>query len=128
MQVRAYQLVSDARLRSAPFDDIWQKDKEALQADLVSVEQYSLFPGETKELQLKPSPQAHFLALVALFREPQGKDWYLSMELPEPGASATCPTSKPRIQAWLDRMQIQDGQGRAEEAAGAAPATTDGGK
>lgn len=126
--MRAYQLVSDARLRNAPFEDIWQKDKETLQADLVSVEQYSLFPGETKELQLKPNAQAHFLALVALFREPQGKDWYLSMELEQPGASATCPTSKPRVQAWLDRMQIQDGQGRTEDAAPTEAAPIGGGK
>ncbi len=117
VQVRAYQLVSDARLRNAPFEDIWQKDKEALQTDLLSVEQYALFPGETKEVALKPNPQAHYLALVALFREPQGKDWYMSVELPEAAASASCGAAKTTISAWLDRMQIQDGQGRSEDSA-----------
>jgi len=120
VQVRAYQLVSDARLRNAPFDDIWQKDKETLQADLLAVEQYALFPGETKDVALKPNPQAHYLALVALFREPQGKDWYMSVELPEAGASTSCAASKTTISAWLDRMQIQDGQGRSD-ASGAQP-------
>lgn len=113
VQVRAYQLVADAKLRSASFEDIWQKDKDTLQADLVSVEQFSLFPNESKSVLIKPAPSAHYISLVALFREPQGKDWFVSFELADPGSSATCATAPLRLPIWLDRMQIQDGQGRA---------------
>jgi type VI secretion system protein VasD len=125
VQVRAYQLVSDSRLRNATFEDIWQKDRDTLQNDLLSVEQYPLFPGETKSVVVKPAAQGHFLAFMALFREPQGKDWFVSFELPEHASAAACPKGPARLPVWLDRMQIQDGQGRALSEEPGGP-TTDG--
>ncbi|MFZ5891303.1 MAG: type VI secretion system lipoprotein TssJ [Myxococcota bacterium] len=119
VQVRVYQLSADARLRNASFEDIWQKDKDALQADMLSVEQHTVFPGETKQVQLKTNPQAVFLGLVALFREPQGKDWYVTYELAPPKTTPPCPTAAPHLSVWLDRMQIQDGQGRTDDSAAA---------
>lgn len=113
VQVRAYQLTSAVRFGSASFEEIWQRDKEVLQRDLLQVEQYPLFPGQPKEVTFTPAAQANNLVLVALFREPQGRDWYANYELaapPEKGG--TCPNPKRRISVWLDRMQIQDGQGR----------------
>ncbi|MGC4088537.1 MAG: type VI secretion system lipoprotein TssJ [Polyangiaceae bacterium] len=126
VQVRVYQLSADARLRNATFEDIWQKDKDALQADMLGVEQHTLFPGETKQVQLKPNPQAVFLGLVALFREPQGKDWYMTYELAPPRTTPPCPTSPPNLSVWLDWMQIQDGQGRTDDAAPPAEAPANG--
>ena|SRR6186713_234631 len=125
VQVRVYQLSADARLRNASFEDVWQKDKDVLQADLLSVDQHTVFPGESKQVQLKTNPQAVFVGLVALFREPQGKDWFVTYELAPPHTTPPCPTAPPHLSVWLDRMQIQDGQGRADEAApeqGSAPA------
>src|SRR4051794_17029406 len=48
VQVRLYQLKSDARLQSAKFEDVWQNDAATLATDLVKVDEYTLFPGETK--------------------------------------------------------------------------------
>jgi len=113
VQVRAYQLISAVKFSSAAFEEIWQRDKEVLQSDLLQVEQYSLFPGQTKEVTFTPPSQANNLVLVALFREPQGRDWYANYELASPDVSGGgCPNPKRRISVWLDRMQIQDGQGR----------------
>ena len=125
VQVRVYQLTADARLRNASFEDIWQKDKDALQTDMLSVDQHTLFPGETKQIQLKTNPQAVYIGLVALFREPQGKDWFTTYELSPPRTTPPCTNAPPHLSVWLDRMQIQDGQGRADDAgssAGTAPA------
>lgn len=113
VQVRVYQLVSDAKLRNATFEEIWQKDQETLTTDLKSVAEHTLFPGETKSVALKRSPEANYLALVALFREPQGKDWFVSFELGAPAATPPCPKA-PAVPVFLDRMQIQDGEGRTE--------------
>lgn len=119
VQVRVYQLVSDAKLRNATFEEIWQNDQETLATDLKTVAEHTLFPGETKEVALKRSAEANYLALVALFREPQGKDWFVSYELTSAPTTPPCPKA-PSVPVFLDRMQIQDGEGRAE-ALGDAP-------
>jgi type VI secretion system protein VasD len=115
VQVRVYQLVSDAKLRNATFEEIWQKDREVLRTDLKAVAEHTIFPGETKRLSLKKNPAAHTLALVALFREPQGKDWFVTYELTEAPSSPPCASPAP-LPVFLDRMQIQDGNGRADGA------------
>jgi type VI secretion system protein VasD len=112
VQVRVYQLRSDARLRTASFEDIWQNDAVTLDKDLLAVEEHTLFPRETKLLPLTPQPGAGTLALVALFREPQGKDWFVTYEIGEPRTTPPCPKAGARIPVWIDRMQIQDGAGR----------------
>lgn len=126
VQLRIYQLKSDARLRTASFEDIWQNDQKTLEGELVSVEQQTVFPGETKELPVTPKPDAHYLALVALFREPQGKDWFLSYELAPTAKEPPCPTKAQAIPVWIDRMQIQDGTGRAPEGSASSPPATGG--
>jgi len=113
VQVRVYQLKSDARLLSAKFEDVWQNDAAYLAGDLIKVEEYTVYPGQTKEVKVARSPEAQSLAAVALFREPQGKSWFLTYELATPRKDAPCPPGEPRIAVWVDRMQIEDGQGRA---------------
>jgi type VI secretion system protein VasD len=128
VQVRLYQLKSDARLQSAKFEDVWQNDAATLATDLVKVDEYTVFPGETKSVKVTRSPDAQNLAAVALFREPQGKSWFLTYELAPPKKEAPCPPSEPRLSVWVDRMQIEDGQGRGGETPPAEPPPSDLGK
>jgi type VI secretion system protein VasD len=121
LQVRIYQLKSDARLRAASFEDVWQNDAKVLEGELVSVEEQTIFPGKTVQVSVTPKPDAHYLALVGLFREPKGKDWLLSYELAGPPSAPPCPTKPASIPVWIDRMQIQDGTGR-ETDNGSGPA------
>ncbi|HTQ05817.1 MAG TPA: type VI secretion system lipoprotein TssJ [Polyangiaceae bacterium] len=117
LQVRIYQLKSDARLRAASFEDVWQNDAKVLEGELVSVEEQTIFPGKTLQVSVTPKPDAHYLALVGLFREPKGKDWLLSYELAAPPSAPPCPTKPTSIPVWIDRMQIQDGTGREADSA-----------
>jgi type VI secretion system protein VasD len=131
VQVRIYQLRSDARLRTASFEDVWQNDSVTFDKDLIGMEEQTLFPGETKLVPLTPQPGAGTLALVALFREPQGKDWFVTYELEPPRTTPPCPKAGARIPVWVDRMQIQDGAGRELDSgetqpSNAAPAPTSG--
>jgi len=112
VQVRIYQLKSDARLKNAKFEEIWQGDAAALQTELVKMDEYTVYPGQTKQVTVTPSPDARTLAAVALFREPQGKSWFLTYDLEPPKKEPPCPASEPQISIWIDRMQIEDGQGR----------------
>jgi type VI secretion system protein VasD len=116
VQVRIYQLRGDAHLRTASFEDVWQNEAKALEGDIVASEQQTLFPGEKKTVSVTPKPEAAHLAIVALFREPQGKDWFLTYELAPPKSEPPCATKAEPIPIWLDRMQIQDGAGRESDA------------
>ena len=128
VQIRLYQLKSDARLQSAKFEDVWQNDQATLATDLVKVDEYTVFPGETKSVKVTRSPDALNLAAVALFREPQGKSWFLTYELAPPKKEAPCPPSEPHLSVWSERMQIEDGQGRGGEAPAAEPSPSERGK
>jgi type VI secretion system protein VasD len=125
VQVRIYQLKSDARLRTASFEDVWQNEAKALEGEVVSSEQHTIFPGQKQSITVQPKPDAAFLGVVALFREPQGKDWFLTYEIAPPKSQPPCPQKADPIPLWLDRMQLQDGTGRENEPTGAPPATAE---
>jgi len=124
VQVRVYQLKSEAKLLNAFFEEMWNEAAKTLAEDLVSVRELTAFPGQTQQFDLDQSPDSRVLAAVALFREPRGKDWFVSYELALAKQEPPCPPSEPRISIWLDRMKIQDGEGRVQAGEG-APAEAD---
>ena len=115
VQVRVYQLKNDAVLQNSSFDEIWQQDRTVLADDLLNVVELTVYPGKSKLVEIERDEAANKLGVVALFREPQGKDWFVTYDLESPSAEPPCPKTAPRISVYLDRMQIQDGQGRPSE-------------
>lgn len=124
VQVRLYQLKSEARLQNAFFEEVWKDDAKTLEDDLLGMREVTVFPGKTEELDLEQAPDARVLTAVALFRDPRGKDWFVNYDLAAPKQEPPCPPERPRISIWLDRMKIQDGEGRVEAAGGAAAVET----
>lgn len=121
VQVRLYQLKSEAKLLNAFFEEVWKDDAKTLEGDLLSMREVTVFPGKSEQLDLEPAPEARVLAAVALFREPRGRDWFVNYDLAAPKQEPPCPPARPRISIWLDRMKIQDGEGRVEAAGDAPP-------
>lgn len=122
VQVRLYLLKSEAKLLNAFFEEVWNDDAKTLEGDLLSKRELTAFPGKSQEVVLDPLPDARVLGAVALFREPRGRDWFVNYDLPLPAQEPPCPPAEPRISIWLDRMKIQDGEGRVEAAGGASQA------
>jgi type VI secretion system protein VasD len=120
VQVRLYQLKSEARLLNAFFEEVWKDDAATLADDLLAKREFTVFPGQSQEVQLDQLPDARVLSAVALFREPRGKDWFVNYDLQAAKTEPPCPPPEPRISIWLDRMKIQDGEGRVEATGGAA--------
>jgi type VI secretion system VasD/TssJ family lipoprotein len=118
--VRMYQLQRDSRLRNAAFDAVWQDDKSALKEDLLAVEEHTAYPGQEEQFRLALHPDAIAIAAVALFRQPQGNDWFVIFDLRAQNEKPPCPVAEPVISVWVDRTKIQDGQGH-ELGASAAP-------
>ncbi len=123
VQVRVYQLQNDTKLRGATFEEIWQKDKEILATDLKSAAEYTVFPGKSQEISVERKPDASFLGIVALFREPKGKDWYVTYELTSPPQSPPCAKAM-TIPVYLDRMQIKDGDSGSDSTGKPASASS----
>jgi type VI secretion system protein VasD len=120
VQVRLYQLKSEAKLSNAFFEEVWNDDAKTLEGDLLGKRELTVFPGKSQELELEPVPDSRVLGAVALFREPRGRDWYVNYDLPVAAQEPPCPPAEPRISIWLDRMKIQDGEGRVEAAGSAS--------
>jgi type VI secretion system protein VasD len=120
VQVRLYQLKSEARLMNALFEDVWKDDAATLGEDLLGVREITVFPSQTQEVQLEQLPESRVLSAVALFRDSPGRDWFVNYDLQPPKAEPPCPPPEPRISIWLDRMKIQDGEGRVDPGSGTA--------
>jgi type VI secretion system VasD/TssJ family lipoprotein len=115
VQLRIYELKSDLSLRNASFEEIWHSDKSVLGGDLISAQEHTLFPDKAQRVNLKRNPAVGSIAFVALFREPQGKDWYVTYDVMNTPPKPPCSNEKPKFSVWLDHMQISDGAGRVEE-------------
>jgi type VI secretion system protein VasD len=121
VQVRLYQLKSEARLLNAFFEEVWNDDAKTLAEDLLGMREVTVFPGKSQALDLEQLPDSRVLGAVALFREPRGRDWFVTYDLALAKPKPPCPPPEPRISIWLDRMKIQDGEGRVEAAPANAP-------
>ena len=73
--VRVYQLKGSRSLEDAEFDQIWQHDRETLADDVLSVSETVLAPSDSKVVNIKRSDDAHYLAVIGLFRRPDGIAW-----------------------------------------------------
>jgi len=124
VQVRVYQLKSDTRFQNAAFEDIWKKDKDTLQDDLVKVDELSVYPNTRTQVKFERDESAQFMIVAGLFRSPKGKSWFVSFEYPPSPAKGDCgapacttgecdagagPVSKPQFFIWIDDTKVEDG-------------------
>lgn len=125
VQLRLYQLKTDTSFLNASFEQIWQDDKTALGDSLVKVEEMSVYPNTRVEFKFERNDAAQFLTAAALFREPKGRTWFTSFELPPPASAGSCGAKSKaedaggpqtyRIYIWLDGMVVQDGADHADD-------------
>lgn len=86
--VRVYQLRQAARMEASGFSELWQTPGQALADDLLGVQLFTLFPGQTAQVEVELSPDTRFLSGVAIFRQPSGTQWRAI--LPLPGSRSLC--------------------------------------
>ena len=82
--VRLYQLKGVAKLTGVSFDDLLDHDKETLADDFLSVQEVTVNPGEKLDPPAVRNPDSRFLLAVALFRQPTGTTWRVTMKLGSP--------------------------------------------
>jgi type VI secretion system protein VasD len=73
--VRVYQLKDKGRLETAQYGAIWKSDKETLSDDFLDRQERVVEPGAQQEIDIRANPDAAYLGVVALFRNPSGDSW-----------------------------------------------------
>ena len=123
VQMRIYQLKDDVKLQAASFDDIWKKDAETLEKDIVKHDDVFIYPNTRTDVKFDRDPKANFIVGAALFRNPKGKSWFMSFELPAPPGKGDCLTPpgpdcpdgkcgfnpNPKFSLWVDQTRVDDG-------------------
>jgi len=73
--VRIYQLKGKEKIEGADFISLWKEDEKILDGDVLDRQEITLLP-DTKIVQtIDPKEGSEYLALMALFRKPQGNGW-----------------------------------------------------
>ena len=114
VQVRVYQLKTDSRLLSAPFDGLWKDDKTTLSDDLVKVDEFPVYPDTRSEAKFQADPAARFLAAVALFRTPLGRSWWTEFEMPV-STKGHCAASPVAFAVYIDQTRVAEGSDHLDE-------------
>lgn len=83
--VRVYQLKDDAAFKDADFFALNDKEQATLAAALVSREEFVLAPGEHRAVDFKLSPDAHFVAVAAAYRDIRNAQWRAEIGAPDKG-------------------------------------------
>ena len=73
--VRIYQLSEKDRLEGADFSILWKSDQEILKEHLLDRKEITLQPDSRQVVKIEPKEEAKYLAVMALFRRPQGVTW-----------------------------------------------------
>ncbi|MBN2194436.1 MAG: type VI secretion system lipoprotein TssJ [Polyangiaceae bacterium] len=124
VQIRIYQLKSDIRFLNASFEDVWKKDAETLQDDLVKVDEFPLYPNTRRDVKFERDESAQYVVAAALFMSPQGRSWYTSFEYPPAPGEGACgmaecegedceettePVLNPKFYVWVEGNRVEDG-------------------
>ncbi len=80
--VRLYQLKEIIRVEESDFTAIWETPKESLGPDLLKVQEFTLFPGQSQAVDVSLGPDTKFVVGVAIFRRPTGSQWRSVIPLP----------------------------------------------
>lgn len=126
VQMRLYQLKTDTKFLNASFEQIWQDDKTALGDSLGNVEEFAVYPNTRTEVKFERDESAQFLVAAGLFREPKGRSWHVTFELPPPPSAGSCGAKcngpdcdagvngNPKMYIWVDGTSVQDGADHAD--------------
>lgn len=69
MLLRVYELKSDVAFQDADFFALQNSDKATLGADLLTVDQFVIRPGETREIRRKSNPETTAIGFFAGYRD-----------------------------------------------------------
>jgi type VI secretion system protein VasD len=121
VQMRIYQLKDDVRLQASTFEQVWKEDATVLGADVVKRDDVFVYPNTRVDVKFERDASASHIVGAALFRNPKGRSWYASFELPPAPGKGDCmvpgcedgkcggPNLNPKFSMWVDATRVDDG-------------------
>lgn len=92
--LRVYQLTDDRILDTVTFEQVWQDAAGAFGDLMLDEQEFVAYPGKPEVHEIKPNPEAKFLAAVAIFREPVGNTWVADWNVPQFHGHSVCAAKK----------------------------------
>jgi type VI secretion system VasD/TssJ family lipoprotein len=77
-------------LEPAAFDPIWRDAQAVLGDTLLSVDEVTLYPGQTIVRSFERNPEASYIVGMAVVRRPTGKSWRSIVRMPSSAAALRC--------------------------------------
>lgn len=120
VQLRIYQLKDDVRLQASTFEQIWKEDATVLGPDIVKRDDVFVYPNTRTDVKFDRDATASHIVGAALFRNPKGRSWYMSFELPPAPGKGDClvpgcedgkcgPNLNPKFSLWVEATRVDDG-------------------
>ena len=81
--LRLIELKHPVAFESADFFSLYQRPKEALSPDMVTLEEFELRPGEHRELKLSVQDGSLFVGVLAAYRDLPESNWRVVIPLQE---------------------------------------------
>ncbi len=81
--MRVYQLSDDQVFQKATFEQLWKNDLMTLGDTLLNKDEIVMEPASQESLSYMRHEQAQFIAVMAVFRTPEGEQWRATEALPE---------------------------------------------
>ena len=86
--VRIYELKAATAFNAADYFSLFDREQEALGAELVGREEYHVRPGETRPYQRQLQPDTKFIGVAAAFRDLENARWKQVAPVPAKGEPA----------------------------------------
>ena len=83
VQVRLYELKDPSSFQTADFFALYEKDDQVLGTDVVSREQFTMQPGQSRTLLRKTKAEARTLGVFVAFRDVEKSIWRTTAALPQ---------------------------------------------
>ncbi|MDC0711168.1 type VI secretion system lipoprotein TssJ [Stigmatella sp. ncwal1] len=80
--VQLFQLKDTLRVEQASFQKLWNKPEALLEEDLLQVAEFTVPPNQSIGRWIQRDPQARYVAVMGLFRQPLGYAWRTLTVLP----------------------------------------------
>jgi type VI secretion system protein VasD len=81
VEVKVFQLTTDAAFNRASFDDLWRHPKSSLGNTLLRSSSYTLLPADTKNIAVKVDDNATVVGFMAVFLHPESTQWKVTVPI-----------------------------------------------
>jgi type VI secretion system protein VasD len=95
--VRVYQLKADTAFNGAEFFALFDDEMKVLGPDLIGRSEYLLAPSEKRTMELDVSADAHFVGLIAAYRDIRNAQWRTIVPAPLKRDEVTIAVERARI-------------------------------